>query len=115
MIIAIVILSILFAAAFLIAIFLVSALSKFAQESLVDVSEAYNDHYYRAKVLVVCSWNQEQESIVADFSRWEDGVVAFIYNLRESCPVGLSRDWFVCDDALIYEVADGIWMWKENG
>lgn len=112
MIIVIVILSILFAAAFLIAIFLASALSKFAQESLVDVSEAYNDRYYRAKVLVVCSWNQEQESIVADFSRWEDGVAAFIYNLREPRPVGLSRDWIVCDDALVYEVADGIWMWK---
>lgn len=114
MVIVIVILSILFAAAFLIAIFLASALSKFAQESLVDVSEAYNDRYYRAKVLVVCLWNQEQESIVADFSRWEDGIAAFIYNLREPRPVGLSRDWIVCDDALVYEVADGIWMWKKN-
>lgn len=114
MVIVIVILSILFAAAFLIAIFLARALSKFVQESLVDASEAYNDRYYRAKVLVVYSWNQEQESIVADFSRWEDGVAAFIYNLREPRPVGLSRDWIVFDDALVYEVEDGIWMWKKN-
>ena len=114
MVIVIVILSVLFAVAFLMVIFLANVLSKFVQESSADVSEAYNDCYYRAKVLVVCSWNQEQESFVADFSRWEDGVVAFIYNLREPRPVGLSRDWFVLDDALVYEVADGIWMWKKN-
>ena len=115
MVIVIVILSVLFAVAFLMVIFLASVLSKFVhQESLVDVSEAYNDRYYRAKVLVICSWNQEQESLVADFSRWEDGVAAFIYNLREPRPVDLSRDWFVLDDALVYEVADGIWMWKKN-
>ena len=114
MVIVIVILSVLFAVAFLTVIFLASVLSKSVQEPLVDMSEAYNDRYYRAKVLAVCSWNQEQESFVADFSRWEDGVAAFIYNLRESRPVGLSRDWFVLDDALVYEVADGIWMWKKN-
>lgn len=114
MVIVIVILSVLFAIAFLTVIFLASALSKFVQESLADVSEAYNDRYYRAKVLIICSWNQEQESIVADFSRWEDGVAAFIYNLRELRLVDLSRDWFMLDDALVYEVADGIWMWKKN-
>lgn len=114
MVIVIVILSVLFAVAFLTVIFLASVLSKFVQEPLVDVSEAYNDRYYRAKVLVICSWNQEQESFVADFSRWGDGVAAFIYNLRKPRPVDLSRDWFVLDDALVYEVADGIWMWKKN-
>ena len=112
MVIVIVILSVLFAVAFLTVIFLASVLSKFVQESSADVSEAYNDRYYRAKVLVVCSWNQEQESFVADFSRWEDGVAAFIYNLREPRPVDLPRDWIVLDDALVYEVADGFWMWK---
>ena len=114
MIIAIVVLSILFAVAFLTVIFLASALSKFVQEPLVDVSKAYNDRYYRVKVLVAYSWDQEQESLVVDFSRWEDGVAAFIYNLREPRPVDLPRDWVVFDDALVYEIADGIWMWKEN-
>lgn len=114
MVIVIVILSILLAVAFLTVIFLVCALSKFAQESSIDVSKAYNDHYYQAKVLVVYSWSQEQESLVVDFSRWEDGVAAFIYNFREPRPEGLPRDWIVFDDALVYEVADGIWMWKEN-
>ena len=113
MVIVIVILSVLFAVAFLTVIFLASVLSKFVQESSADVSEAYNDRYYRAKVLIICSWNQEQESIVADFSRWEDGVAAFIYNLREPRPVDLPRDWIVLDDALVYEAADGIWMWKK--
>lgn len=114
MVIVIVILSVLLAVAFLTVIFLVCALSKFAQESSVDVSKAYNDCYYRAKVLVVYSWNQEQESLVVDFSRWEDSMVAFIYSLREPRPEGLPQDWIVFDDALVYEVADGIWMWKEN-
>lgn len=100
MVIVIVILSVLFAVAFLTVIFLASVLSKFVQEPLADVSEGAS----------VCSWSQEQESIVADFSRWEDSVVTFIYNLREPRPVGLQRDWIVLDDALVYEVADGIWM-----
>lgn len=41
-------------------------------------------------------------------------MVAFIYSLREPRPEGLPQDWIVFDDALVYEVADGIWMWKEN-
>ena len=114
MVIVIVILSVLLAVAFLTVIFLAYTLSKFAQEFSVDVSKAYNDCYYRAKVLVVYSWSQEQESMVADFSRWEDGMAVFIYSLREPRPEGLPRDWIVFDDALVYEVADGIWMWKEN-
>ena len=114
MVIAIIILSILLAVAFLAMIFLVCALSKFAQESPIDVSKAYNDCYYQAKVLIVYLWSQEQESLVVDFSRWEDGVAAFIYSLREPRPAGLPRDWVVLDDALVYEVDDGIWMWKEN-
>lgn len=114
MIIAIVILSILLAIAVLALIFLVVALSNFAQESSVDLSKAYNDHYYRAKVLLMYSWNQQEESIVVDFSRWESGIAAFMYSFPEPRPAGLPQDWVIVEDALVYEVADGIWMWKEN-
>jgi hypothetical protein len=139
MIVAIIVLSILLAAATAFIFWLLQVLKNTLDttDGLVQLLEgktprqlktAYNDKYYPAAVIAKIVFNAPSEGKVVDFSMYEKyKIVGFTILTTESAEAYYGKDFIAELDeemkeeiykpvlikkALVYEVAEGNWLWK---
>lgn len=139
MIVAIIVLSILLAAATAFIFWLLQVLKNTLDttDGLVQLLEgktprqlktAYNDKYYPAAVIAKIVFNAPSEGKIVDFSMYEKyKIVGFTILTTESAETYYGKDFIAELDeemkeeiykpvlikkALVYEVAEGNWLWK---
>lgn len=90
----------------------------------VKLKTAYNNKYYPATVIAQVSYNMETEMKVVDWSKYEDKkIVGFIVHTTKSLQdyygddldeeeIELLNEPVVIPNVLVYEVEEGVWMWK---
>lgn len=85
-----------------------------ARELLTDTAESICP----CELILVCRYNQEEESTITDFSQYESKKrVGLIINKTESSPLkndeeqDLDDDIIVYPQAVVYKIGD-TWLWK---
>ena len=138
MLIALIIISMLFAMSVAFIFYLIKVLKNTLNmvDNLSDIAngktprsmkKAYNNKYYPAAVIAQVIFDSPHESKIIDFSRYDKGIVGFTIMTSDSMEKYYGADLLEeLDDemlkelnkpvlikkALVYEVKEGDWLWK---